>query len=247
MSDVVVQQPPEDPAKPGVDMLLHYLRPLTQAMMDHDREAFLAAARNRHAGETLLCLGTGPSLRGFDANLLDNFTTMGCNGIGRFYQPDYYLIADPFIYGLHREVFDACRGMRILSSFTDGECDLRLYYRREDLVGLTRDVVYSADNTGYLQLSIAAVMGARRVVLAGYDGYPPDQARYHCYEEEVLEADRVRWEWRPGNQKEALMRLAFEHAARAAAALDLEIRLLTPSWFLGDLFEPIDAAEMLAR
>lgn len=203
--------------------------------MDSDREGYLRCTSGRHAGETIVCLGTGPSLLGLPLGLLGGTTTIGCNGIGHTYQPNYYIIADPFIYGLHRDIFLSCPGTRILSSFTDGECDLRLYYRREDLVGLTRDKIYSADSTGYLCLSTAAVMGAKRILLAGYDGYAPS-ARYHCYREQSVEVDRVHFEWAPGNQKEALLRSAFRHAAAVAPTIGIEICLITPSRFLGDLF-----------
>ncbi len=241
-----MSQPVEPPDKPGLDILLRHLRPIEQEEMDRDREAYLAAMRDRHLGQTVVCLGTGPTLGSLDLDALRRFPTLGCNGIGHVFQPDYYVIADPFIYGLHEEVFLACPGLRILSSFTHGRFDLRLYYRREDLIGLSRDRIYSADNTGYLLLSTACVMGARRVILAGYDGYPPWAARHHAYEELEVERERVAWEWRPGTDKEALMREGYTFAAREAPKLGLEIRLLTPSHLLGDLFPRIELDELLA-
>jgi hypothetical protein len=239
--------PPDDPAKPGLDILNNYLRQLTQAEMDHDREAFVRAVAGRHQGETLVCLGTGPSIANvpLDLLVLAGATTLGCNGIGRVYQPDYYLIADPFIYGLHRDVFLSCPGTRILSSFTYGDCDLRLYYRREDLVGLTRDRVYSADSAGFLLVSIACIMGASRILLAGHDGYAPGATRYHCYDEADVEFQRVHYEWQPGNSKEDLLRRAYTHAAKVAPDLGLDILLITPSTFLGDLFDYVALESVL--
>lgn len=239
--------PPDDPTKPGIDILNAYLRQLTQKEMDHDREAFLRAVSERHPGETLVCLGTGPSLATVPLDLLSRVTTLGCNGIGRVYQPNYYVIADPFIYGLHEDVFLACPGIRILSSFTHGECDLRLYYRRDDLIGLARDRVYSADSTGFLLISIACIMGASRILLAGYDGYAPNSARYHCYDEAEVEIHRVRYEWKPGNAKEDLLRRAFTNAAQVAPKLGLEISLITPSPFLDDLFNNVKLESVLGH
>lgn len=232
---------PEDPDKPGLDILERFLRPLTQAEMDRDRLAFLDAIGGKHAGETLVCLGTGPSISTLPRTAIERFTTIGCNGIGQVIQPDYYVIADPFIYGLHEDVFLACPGTRILSSFTRGTCDLRLYYRREDMVGLSRNCVYSADSTGYIILSIACVMGADRVLLAGYDGYPSGAATYHCYDEPDVEIERVRYEWDRLEGKEDELRVGYEHAARVAPSLGLSIELLTPSTLLGDLFPLIEA------
>lgn len=227
---------PED--KPGLDLLNAYLRPYTQDEIDRDRKDFVDAIRNRHRGETLFCLGTGPSLATVDHDLLRHHVTLGCNGIGHVYQPDYYVIGDPFIYGLHKDVFHACLGTRILSTFTRGTCDLRIYWKYENMVGLKRDEIFSADSTGFILLSMAYVMGASRIVLVGYDGYPPGRGRYHAYDEHAVEVDRVRYEWRE-DAKERLMREAFAYAASAAPQDGCDIRLLTPSHLLGDLFDRI--------
>jgi hypothetical protein len=235
---------PDDPAKPGLDLCNAYLRPLTQEEMDRDRIGYVQAIQDRHGGATIVVLGTGPSMTSVDSTLLDRFVTIGCNGIGRLYQPDYYVICDPFIYALHQDVFRACTGTRILSSFTRGECDLRIYYRREDLIGLSRDQVFSADSTGYVALSSAFIMGASRIVLAGYDGYPAGRGAYHCYDEPDVETARVQYEWRRDEEKQLLMRRAYEFAARAAADQGCDIRLLTPSHLVGDLFRRVNADEL---
>lgn len=233
----------DPPDKPGLEILQRYLRPLEEA--EDDRLQYLETMRDRHLGQTVVCLGTGPSLSTVPLEALRRHPTLGCNGIGRVFQPDYYVIADPFIYGLHHEVFLACPGLRILSSFTHGTCDLRLYYRREDVHGLSRDRVYSADNTGYILVSTAAVMGASRIVLVGYDGYPPGQERYHAYDEQAVEHERVRWEWREGSDKHEIMRKGYECAAALAPSLGIDIRLLTPSYLLDDLFERMDLEQLL--
>lgn len=229
--------------KPGLDLLNAYLRSYSQVEIDRDRLAFIDTIRNRYQGRTLVCLGTGPSLNTVDPGLLRRHVTLGCNGIGNVYQPDYYVICDPFIYGLHKTVFHACPGTRVLSSFTEGDCDLRIYWKYENMVGLKRDEIFSADSTGFILLSMAYVMGASRIVLAGYDGYPSGQNRYHCYDEHQVEVDRVRYEWRD-DSKQRLMREAFEFAATVASADGCDIRLLTPSHLLGDLFDRIAPGEL---
>jgi hypothetical protein len=235
-----VTREPSAASKPGRDLLEKYKAPEDPVRWEANRQAFLRRFRGGHAGDTLVLLGTGPSIGTLELGNLDRFVTIGANGIGHVYQPTYYLICDPFIYGLHREVFLASRSTRILTSFTAGECDVWLYYRREDAIGLDREVIYHAESTGYVMLSMAYVMGATRIALAGYDGYdlsrPGD--RYHCYPEQDVEVQRVRYEWQGTNgaEKTALMRRSFEHARHRAEADGVEILLLTPSWFLGDLF-----------
>lgn len=226
--------------KPGQAILDKYLSPADVRQWEADRVSFLAFAGRRHVGETVVLLGTGPSLRSVDLEAFGRcgFPTIGANGIGHVHDPTYYVICDPFIYGLHRDVFIGSRGIRILSSFTLGECDVRLYYNREDAVGFSRDRVYHAENTGFVMLSIACVMGAARILLAGYDGYQSGHAGSHCYEEHDLETERVRHEWsgERGQEKWRLMRSAFEFAKRESTDLGIQIELLTPSVMFGDLF-----------
>jgi hypothetical protein len=234
--------------KPGADILEKYLRRLTLEEMERDRRAFVDWARDRHRGETVVLLGTGPTLRTLDLGALRGFTTLGCNGIGHTFQPDYYVIIDPSVYGVHQALFDACPGTRILSSFTAGECDIRLYYVYENLVGLEPDDVYSADNSGYVQLSIAYIMGAANMVLAGYDGYPIQQrTESHSYEETQEEKDRVQYEWNgeAGRAKHDLIREAFAYAAAKCAAEGRGLYRLTPSYLLGDLIAPISWEDLM--
>jgi len=234
--------------KPGSDILEKYLRPLTSEEMERDRRAFIDWARDRHRGETLILLGTGPSLRSLDLAALRRFITIGCNGIGHTFQPDYYLIIDPFVYGTHQAIFDACPGTRILSSFTAGECDVRLYYTYENLVGLDPDDVYSADNSGYVQLSIAYIMGAANLVLAGYDGYPnQNRSASHAYEDTREERDRVQYEWsgEAGRAKGELIREAFTYAVAKCAVENRGLYRLTPSRLLGDIIPPISWRDLM--
>jgi hypothetical protein len=246
----VIGEPPTAPTKPGWELLQRYKAAEDPARWEADRQAFLRRFRGRHAGDTLVLLGTGPSISTLELECLHHFTTIGANGIGHVYHPTYYLICDPFIYGLHQEVFLGSPSTRILTSFTAGECDVWLYYRREDAIGLDREVIYHAENTGYVMLSMAYVMGATRIAIAGYDGYdlsrPGD--RFHCYPEEDVEVQRVRYEWQGDNgaEKTALMRRGFEYARHRAESDGVEIVLLTSSWFLGDLF-PMASLPELAR
>jgi hypothetical protein len=241
-------EPPTVPTKPGWELLEQYKAPEDMPRWEGDRQAFLLGFRGRHAGGTVVLLGTGPSIGSLELQRLDRYVTIGANGIGHVYQPTYYLICDPFIYGLHKDVFLGSSSTRILSSFTAGECDVWMYYRREDAIGLDRDVIYHAENTGFVMLSMAYVMGASRIAIAGYDGYDPSRQAggFHCYPEQDVEAQRVRYEWqgRNGVEKAMLMRRGFEHARRRAEADGVEIVLLTPSWFIGDLFPLVSLDEL---
>lgn len=232
--------------QPGHALCEAFLRPLDQARMDRDRVDYIRAIKDLHRGETLFVLGTGPSVRTVPGELLSRYSTIGCNGIGYVWQPDHYIICDPFVYALHEPIFLACPGQRILSSFTEGQCDLRIYYRREDVLGFSRDQVFSADSTGFIALSTAYVMGASRIVLVGFDGYPAGETQYHCYDEPAVEVARVRYEWQPGSGKDSLLRAAFSHARDAALRDGCEIRRLTPSTLLDGIIPMITPQELAA-
>ena len=232
--------------KPGADILDEFHRHVSQEEMDRDGENFVKVIQDKHAGETIIVLGTGPTLNDLDLSRFDRFTTLGCNGIGNLYHPDYYVILDPFIYGLHKDVFLSSPHTRILSSFTKGDFDLRIYYQYENLVGLSKNEIFSADNTGFVLVSMAYIMGAKRIVLAGFDGYPPGSQQFHAYEEQPVEFDRAQYEWQDesGKAKGSLIQEAFEFARSKLIEEGREIRLLTPSYYLGDIIEPIGLQEL---
>jgi hypothetical protein len=50
--------------------------------------------RNAHKGETILILGSGPSLNDFNVNDLQRFTTIGANQISRRVDPTYVTLFD---------------------------------------------------------------------------------------------------------------------------------------------------------
>jgi hypothetical protein len=234
-------------SKPGLENLNKYLRKITEEEMEHDSKAFIDFIRDKHLGETIILLGTGPSVNTIDLSVLDNFTTIGANGIGLVYYPDYYVICDPFIYGLYKDVFLASSKTKILSSFTRGEYDVRIYWWRENEIGLSKHTIYHADNTGYIILSIAYIMGAQNVILVGYDGYNPKDSKFHCYDEKKVEFDRVLYEWvgEAGIKKQEMMLKAFKYATKKFLDEGKGLYLLTESYLLGDLIDKISIDELL--
>jgi len=51
--------------------------------------------RHQHEGETVLVLGSGPSVNDFNVDDLHRFTTIGANQISRRLDPDYVTLFDP--------------------------------------------------------------------------------------------------------------------------------------------------------
>lgn len=233
--------------KPGTNILNQYLKNVSDSEMEKDMKAYIDFCKNRHKDETIVLLATGSSIKTLDLEFIkDNFTTIGCNGIGQVFDPNYYIICDPYTYGLHNEVFLKSKGVRILSSFTEGDCDKRIYYKYENLIGLEDDEIYSADNTGFVMLSTAFVMGAKRFILAGFDGKFNNKDS-HCYTEKETERERFLHEWDDikGSAQTRLLVEGFKHAVDKIKSQNKEIFLLTESAYLNNIISPISWDDLI--
>lgn len=231
--------------RPGRKILEKYLKPLTSEVMVHDERVFIETFSNRYQGGTILVLATGPSLKDVPYDILSSNITIGCNGIGEYFYPDYYIICDPFVYGLHKEIFEKSPKCKILSSFTRGNCDIPIYYKYENLIGLSKDEVFSGDNTGYIMLSVAYIMGAKNIYLIGFDGYSSDK-NFHFYEEAQVEKERVEFEWNNTKSQEIqLFREAMNFARKKMESEQCVLKLVGDSSYLGDILPKISLEEFV--
>jgi len=142
---------------------------------------------DRHLGATALVLGNGPSLgthgealkRLIDA---EDAVTLGANHITPFLHPDYHAFTNGKRFVRYAHTVDPSRSRVLLSPYFPTELVERHYH------GPYEEVAYVADNDapfdirdGVIQASgrtvsvlligVAAVMGARRILVAGLDGF----------------------------------------------------------------------------
>ena len=141
----------------------------------------------RHQDATFIVFGNGPSL----AENLDaihalgekfNAVTMGANNIGEILAPDYHAFTNRKRFAAYSSGIDPVRTRVLLSPyFTDG-------FIRKHYTGPYEQIMYRADNdapfdiqngiiqascrtVAVLMIAVAVVMGARRIFVAGTDGY----------------------------------------------------------------------------
>ena len=132
----------------------------------------LGSFGNRHAGETILVCGCGPSLN--DLENPERFVTIGVNDVGRRFQPDYLVVVNP------RNQFNSDRFHYIETSkakfvFTQLDLGLKIPAARFQLgkYGGTDfsnpETLHYTRNSPYVAVCLAVQMGARRIGLIGVD------------------------------------------------------------------------------
>jgi GT2 family glycosyltransferase len=155
----------------------------------------LRRLEGRHAGETCVIIGNGPSLNETDLGLLDRVPTFGVNGIflayDRLPRPlTFYVVEDTAVF---RENLDAIKAVKAdwklfpamyRSSFTDDEVDERTLFFRMNAGFYGRrsgtdchprfstdatQRLYCGQSVTIINLQLAYWMGFQRVVLIGMD------------------------------------------------------------------------------
>ena len=133
----------------------------------------LAAFKDRHGGEDFVVCGCGESLRGFQPP--PGVVTIGVNDVGRQFTPDYLVVVNP--PGQFRgNRFQFVRESTARIIFTQLELGLRhkhvVRFRLGQRGGTdTADpnVLHYTQNSPYVAVCLAALMGARRIGLLGVD------------------------------------------------------------------------------
>lgn len=134
---------------------------------------YAAPRREKFIGSDVFVIGGGPSLRGFDFTRLKGRNTIGCNAAG-FLGSDIcnvLFFADREWYGkFYERVFEF--GGTVVTDCPDMRDDRPswLYYLpRSTFPGVFKDCL-GGGNSGSAAINLALIMGARRVLLLGFDG-----------------------------------------------------------------------------
>ena len=121
-------------------------------------------------GQTVCVLGGGPSVQAFDIDLLKPIKTIGCNDAYKFGPEvvDILLFGDEKWYRYHQ------RGLGLFTNLIVTNCEklsgeehvLRLPRKSS---GFHVDALGWNGNTGASAINLALLMGARTIVLVGFD------------------------------------------------------------------------------
>lgn len=145
-----------------------------------NREADLLTAAN-FTGRPCYVVGGGPSLRGFDFELLRGELTIGANRVFEFFAPTILLAIDSRFYrwvyeGKYGE--EALRklvafkgpkvGVRISAPHVPGVVEIKSLGARGPIVPISEGI-YHGNNSGYSAVALALALGADPVYVLGID------------------------------------------------------------------------------
>ena len=132
----------------------------------------------KHNGETIVILGTGPSIYDVDFSLLEGVTTIGVNKILFGFDPDYLVWLDRNgIHGLE-DISAESKAEKYCSSRAwnkSGGKDVipfERYNPRDGQPFLTSDFkrgLYHGPSSIFAAINLAYIFGAERVILLGVD------------------------------------------------------------------------------
>lgn len=133
----------------------------------------LAPWRGAHAGETIVVCGCGASLR--ELHSPERFVTIGVNDVGRLFDPTYLVVVNPrnqFRGDRFRHV-EQSNARRLFTQLDLGPVRppvVRFRLGRREGTDIGEDaVLHYTQNSPYVAVCLAALMGARRIGLVGVD------------------------------------------------------------------------------
>lgn len=144
-------------------------------------------------GADAVIIGGGPSLRGFDFQRLVPYRTIGCNSAFRLGARvcQINLFSDPLWYSTFEEELKSYAGILVTQSeeFPDWNPRVMKMIRRDE--GLHRDALGFGGNSGCSAINLALILGARRVILLGFDcKFGPNlEQNWHPYQIETIKAE----------------------------------------------------------
>ena len=159
---------------------------------------------NTHAGETALIIGNGPSLSAIPDELLNRYTSFGCNRIWERegFSPDYFVAVDGWVPSENEGPFSMLESTVLLPEGFQWPAD---YYFRHDYhpmwlmakdlyPGYLREKGIAWVGVTHAMLQIAFFMGFHRFLCVGLDNTGTGK---HFYEREPVhrEVDPELWDY----------------------------------------------------
>lgn len=153
------------------------------------------------AGETVYIVGGGPSLLNFNWNSLAGKKTIVINkAILSLSSANVFYWTDSRVYGWYKSEIDKFKGLKV--TIRDSPLypnDVKIL-KKGDRYGLSEDVstLSHGNNSGYAAINLAYLLGAKKIVLLGYDmknngtqghyhdGYPVPPTGDSIYKEQFI-------------------------------------------------------------
>jgi len=163
---------------------------------------------NRHAGKDFLILCNGPSIQEYAPDISTFIKkyqpiVMGANYIGGLFKPAYHAFSNKKRFANYVDSVDPDASLLVSSSFSEKFIAEHTQRKYEIMVHLNKvsshfqivDGVINSNcrTVGILLIAVAIVMGARRIFIAGMDGYKSKDnylaRKTHFYDEPGEAAD----------------------------------------------------------
>lgn len=135
-------------------------------------------------GETVYIIGGGPSLIGFDWTRLSGKRTIAVNkSILSYPNADAMYWTDSRVYGWNKSEIDKFKGPKYtIRHHVTYPTDVKIL-RKSNKFGLedSKDAICHGNNSGYAAINLAYLLGAKRIILLGYD-MKNDGSRGHYHD-----------------------------------------------------------------
>ena len=152
-------------------------------------------------GETVYLIGGGPSLAKFEWNRLKNKKTIAINKAIQFYpNADALYWTDGRVYTWFREDIDSFKGLKYTIRANGKEDITSLKRGKKFGIEWAKDTIAHGNNSGCAAINLAIHLGAKRIILLGYDmgnngtvshfhdGYPVNATGANIYKNQFMPA-----------------------------------------------------------
>lgn len=153
-------------------------------------------------GETVYIIGGGPSLKGFNWNLLRGKKTIALNKAIQFWpEADVVYWTDGRVWTWHKEDIIKFKGKRYTLAPRSYPCDVSVLKRGKKFgIEWSTDSIAHGNNSGAAAINLAIHLGASKIILLGYDmgrlnkeshfhnGYPTKVTGDNIYKKQFLPA-----------------------------------------------------------
>lgn len=157
---------------------------------------------NTYKGETCLIVGNGPSLNAIPSDLLNKYTSFGCNRIWERFEPHYYVAVDGWVPEENELDFYNMQSVILLpDSMAEWKADYYFHKRNGTMWLMEKDLTPNyLRKTGikwvgapHAMLQLAYFMGFERFLCVGLDN---TNSGKHFYENETehREVDPELWD-----------------------------------------------------
>lgn len=151
-------------------------------------------------GETVYLIGGGPSLKDFDWNRLLGKKTIAINKAFYHHQSSQVMYwTDSRFYTWYKDDIDKFKGLKYTLRKGYYSDDIKLLKRGVKYgIELSRDTLAHGNNSGYAAINLAYHLGAKKIILLGYDmgnvsgkshfheGYPTRAAADEVYQKQFI-------------------------------------------------------------